>query len=145
MAFIQYEPPSYADHVFPEWSAQFGWFLSFSSVSMIPIVALYKLAALTHGTLWEVRFSLSHSALLNLMCAYAHVSVYVSCADPRPLGIPPSCKVEMIMMHKVERMIVTMSNIGEASGQKVAAIWLGSRICWVCPPVVRIILNRKLH
>uniref|UniRef100_A0A6A7FYT7 Transporter n=3 Tax=Hirondellea gigas TaxID=1518452 RepID=A0A6A7FYT7_9CRUS len=41
--FLFYEPPSYGDYQFPQWAHTVGWVLSFSSVSLIPIVAIVKI------------------------------------------------------------------------------------------------------
>lgn len=43
MSFINTQPTSYGDYVFPEWTTPVGWFFSLFSVSAIPIVGLHKL------------------------------------------------------------------------------------------------------
>jgi len=50
--FLFYESPSYGDYQFPWWANLLGWLLSFSSVSLIPIVAVIKICQET-GTLSE--------------------------------------------------------------------------------------------
>lgn len=35
------EPPTYRGYKFPIWSVIFGWILAFSSVSAVPIVAIW--------------------------------------------------------------------------------------------------------
>ncbi|KAG7165430.1 Sodium- and chloride-dependent glycine transporter 1-like 1 [Homarus americanus] len=45
-SWIDYVPARYGDYQFPVWANVVGWMLSFSSVTLIPIVAIYKI-------LWE--------------------------------------------------------------------------------------------
>lgn len=55
--FLFYEPPSYGDYDFPPWANAVGWVLSFSSVSLIPIVAIFKICRET-GTFSEVNVAI---------------------------------------------------------------------------------------
>ncbi|XP_068246956.1 sodium- and chloride-dependent glycine transporter 1-like isoform X1 [Palaemon carinicauda] len=41
--WIDLKPAKYGDYNFPPWANVIGWILSFSSVSLIPIVAIYKI------------------------------------------------------------------------------------------------------
>ncbi|XP_018026292.1 sodium- and chloride-dependent glycine transporter 2 [Hyalella azteca] len=50
--FLFYEAPSYGDYHFPRWANIVGWALSFSSVALIPVVALYQVCRET-GSLTE--------------------------------------------------------------------------------------------
>ncbi|KAF2357245.1 Sodium:neurotransmitter symporter [Trinorchestia longiramus] len=50
--FLFYEAPSYGDYHFPRWARIVGWILSFSSVALIPIVALVQISRET-GSLQE--------------------------------------------------------------------------------------------
>ncbi|XP_047482292.1 sodium- and chloride-dependent glycine transporter 1-like isoform X1 [Penaeus chinensis] len=42
-SWIDFTPAKYGDYEFPPWANVLGWFLSFSSVSLIPAVAIYKI------------------------------------------------------------------------------------------------------
>lgn len=52
--WIDFTPAKYGDYVFPFWANAIGWALSFSSVSLIPIVAIYKIIR-EKGSFIEVR------------------------------------------------------------------------------------------
>lgn len=39
---INYEPLSHGDYVYPSWANALGWFIALSSMSMIPLMAIYK-------------------------------------------------------------------------------------------------------
>ena len=41
--WIDHSPIQYGEYVFPAWATGLGWVLSFSSVTMIPLVAVVKL------------------------------------------------------------------------------------------------------
>lgn len=41
--WIDQKPAQYGDYVFPSWANAIGWVLSFSSVTLIPIVAIVKI------------------------------------------------------------------------------------------------------
>lgn len=41
--WIDFVPARYGDYEFPTWANAIGWVLSFSSVSLIPLVAIYKI------------------------------------------------------------------------------------------------------
>jgi hypothetical protein len=48
-----YEPLTYEQYVYPVWANVLGWVIAGSSISMIPGMAVYKLAT-TPGTLMQV-------------------------------------------------------------------------------------------
>ena len=58
--WIGYKPMTYDTYTYPTWANALGWFISFVSVSAIPIVAVVKVVT-TQGTIGEVE--LLHSAL----------------------------------------------------------------------------------
>lgn len=40
---IGYEPLSYGDYIYPAWANHLGWFIAGSSMSCIPVMAIYKI------------------------------------------------------------------------------------------------------
>lgn len=44
---INYEPLSHGDYVYPSWANGLGWFIAISSMSMIPLMATYKVISIT--------------------------------------------------------------------------------------------------
>ena len=51
--WIGYKPMTYDTYTYPTWANALGWFISFVSVSAIPIVAVVKVVT-TKGTIGEV-------------------------------------------------------------------------------------------
>ncbi|XP_052280879.1 sodium- and chloride-dependent glycine transporter 1-like isoform X2 [Dreissena polymorpha] len=41
-AWIDYKPVTYASYHYPAWAETLGWFLSFTAISAVPLVAVYK-------------------------------------------------------------------------------------------------------
>ena len=52
-SWIDLRPMKYGDYVYPVEANVIGFLISFSSVSMLPIVAIYKVARLKKGSLRE--------------------------------------------------------------------------------------------
>lgn len=52
---IQYKPITYNDYVYPGWSLAIGFLMAMSSVTCIPIYALYKISKSEGTTFLEVK------------------------------------------------------------------------------------------
>ncbi|XP_059921383.1 sodium-dependent dopamine transporter [Gadus macrocephalus] len=46
VSFATFNPPSYGSYTFPTWANMVGWCLAISSMSMVPLYAIYKLCSL---------------------------------------------------------------------------------------------------
>ena len=55
MTAREYSGNKYADYSYPAWANAFGWLISFSSILLIPAVALIKIYR-EDGTLKQVRY-----------------------------------------------------------------------------------------
>lgn len=46
VSFATFNPPVYGSYIFPPWANMVGWCLAMSSMSMVPLYAIYKLCVL---------------------------------------------------------------------------------------------------
>lgn len=46
VSFATFNPPVYGSYTFPPWANMVGWCLAMSSMSMVPLYAIYKLCIL---------------------------------------------------------------------------------------------------
>lgn len=46
VSFATFNPPVYGSYIFPPWANMMGWCLAMSSMSMVPLYAIYKLCIL---------------------------------------------------------------------------------------------------
>jgi len=46
VSFTTFGPPSYGKYTFPMWANVVGWCLAISSMSLVPLYAIYKLCSL---------------------------------------------------------------------------------------------------
>lgn len=46
VSFATFNPPNYGSYMFPPWANMVGWCLAISSMSMVPLYAIYKLCSL---------------------------------------------------------------------------------------------------
>lgn len=58
VSFATFNPPVYGSYTFPPWANMVGWCLAMSSMSMVPLYAIYKLCVLP-GKLCNVSFGVA--------------------------------------------------------------------------------------
>lgn len=58
VSFATFNPPKYDTYVFPVWANVVGWCLAISSMTMVPLYAIYKLCSLP-GSFCDVSRALS--------------------------------------------------------------------------------------
>lgn len=46
VSFATFNPPNYGSYTFPPWANMVGWCLAISSMTMVPLYAIYKLCTL---------------------------------------------------------------------------------------------------
>lgn len=46
VSFATFNPPNYGSYMFPPWANMVGWCLAMSSMTMVPLYAIYKLCTL---------------------------------------------------------------------------------------------------
>ncbi|XP_053571794.1 sodium-dependent dopamine transporter [Bombina bombina] len=46
VSIVTFRPPNYGSYVFPQWANVVGWLVAISSMSLVPIYAIYKLCSL---------------------------------------------------------------------------------------------------
>lgn len=46
VSFATFNPPNYGTYLFPSWANMLGWCLAMSSMTMVPLYAIYKLCTL---------------------------------------------------------------------------------------------------
>lgn len=46
VSFATFNPPNYGSYIFPQWANLVGWCLAMSSMTMVPLYAIYKLCSL---------------------------------------------------------------------------------------------------
>lgn len=46
VSFATFNPPVYGSYIFPPWANMVGWCLAMSSMSMVPLYAIYKMCIL---------------------------------------------------------------------------------------------------
>lgn len=46
VSFATFNPPNYGSYMFPPWANMVGWCLAISSMTMVPLYAIYKLCTL---------------------------------------------------------------------------------------------------
>lgn len=61
------QPLQYQHYMYPPWAVVLGWGLACSSILMIPVVAIYKLAT-TSGTCRQVSWDILMCFVLVLYC-----------------------------------------------------------------------------
>uniref|UniRef100_A0A8D2ZQH4 Transporter n=1 Tax=Scophthalmus maximus TaxID=52904 RepID=A0A8D2ZQH4_SCOMX len=61
VSFATFNPPNYGSYVFPPWANSVGWCLAMSSMTMVPLYAIYKLCTL-QGKFCNVSLSRVSSA-----------------------------------------------------------------------------------
>lgn len=46
ISFATFNPPNYGSYMFPQWANLVGWCLAMSSMTMVPLYAIYKFCTL---------------------------------------------------------------------------------------------------
>ena len=62
VSFATFNPPKYGNYMFPTWANVVGWCLAVSSMSMVPLYAIYKLLSLP-GSFCDVSLCISAAHL----------------------------------------------------------------------------------
>lgn len=59
VSVVTFRPPHYGDYVFPEWANALGWAIAMSSMSMVPIYAVYKFCSLPGSLREKVAYAIT--------------------------------------------------------------------------------------
>lgn len=67
VSFATFNPPVYNSYIYPPWANMVGWCLAMSSMSMVPLYAIYKLCILP-GKFCNVSTSVGFSHRVLIKC-----------------------------------------------------------------------------
>ena len=85
--WIDFSPARYGNYEFPFWANAIGWALSFSSVVLIPAVAIFKILR-EKGSFMEVRILRPCIFFLYWVITWEYVSIYIPGCYPPKGGYP---------------------------------------------------------